>query len=88
KKEVTQRLLLNEGTPDRNDGKPHRGALQFMHGGQNLVLTPDGRMVAACVSIPTKQPEIYETAAKARVWNLESGEVVANILALLRNVTG
>ncbi|MBI3222237.1 MAG: WD40 repeat domain-containing protein [Nitrosomonadales bacterium] len=88
KKEVAQRLLLNEGTPDMSDGKPHRGGLQFMHGGQNLVLTPDGRMVAACVSIPTKQPAIYETAAKARVWNLESGEVVANILALLRNVTG
>lgn len=85
KKEVVQRLLLNEGTPERSDGKQHNGVLKHAGGGQDLALTPDGRKVAACVSIST---ETIKTGIKARVWNLENGAVEVSIPGLLRSVDG
>lgn len=88
KKEVVQRLLLNEDNPEHNDNKQHEWVLEYAHGGQNLVLTPDGRMVAACVNIVHKQssqPDIY---VRARIWSLENGTVAADILGTARNVPG
>lgn len=87
KKEVVQRLLLNEDNPERNDNKPHKWVLD-LGGGKNLAITPDGRMVAACVSIGPKQPSQPDNFVTARIWNLESGAVVADIPGILRNVPG
>lgn len=87
KKEVVQRLLLNEDNPERNDNKEHKWVLGTRVG-VNLALTPDGRMLAACVTISPKQPSQPNNYVTARIWNLESGAVVADIPGVLRNVPG
>lgn len=68
---IVQRLLLNEKAPEENDGKPHREITLKFSLGQELALSPDGRMIAACA---------YTGDGKiSRVWNLESSAIVADI---------
>lgn len=87
KKEVAQRLLLNEDNPERNDNKEHKWMLG-VGGGAKLAITPNGRMLAACVTIASKQPSQPNNYVTARIWNLENGAVVADIPGVLRNVPG
>lgn len=87
KKEVVQRLLLNEDNPEHNDNKEHKWVLGVW-GGAKLAITPDGRMLAACVSISHNWPSQTDNYVTARIWNLESGAIVADIPGVLRNVPG
>lgn len=75
---VVQQLLLNEKAPEGNDNKSHDFVLGTLPG-QELALSPDGRMVAACASTGKGQ---------IRVWNLESGAIVADIPYPQRHVPG
>ncbi|MHB0926780.1 MAG: WD40 repeat domain-containing protein [Gallionellaceae bacterium] len=87
KKEVVRRLLLNEDNPEHNDNKEHKWVLGVW-GGAKLAITPDGRMLAACVSISHNWPSQTDNYVTARIWNLESGAIVADIPGVLRNVPG
>ena len=87
KKEVVQRLLLNEDNPEANDNKRHKEVLNIGRG-VNLAITPDGRMLAACVAIAPNWPSQTDNYVTARIWNLESGTIAANIPGILRNVPG
>jgi len=87
KEEVVQRLLLNEEVPEQNDNKSRVvGSLEHLGGGQNMVFTPDGRRVGACVRSIAKAPGTY---AIVRLWNLDTGTVAADLIGgVLRNVAG
>lgn len=87
KKEVVQRLLSNEYAPEQDDGKDHERILDNLSYERNITLSPDGSMAAACIKLSTP-PRTAWTSTKARIWNLESGAVVANIYAQVRNVAG
>ena len=87
-KKVVQRLLLNEKAPEENDGKPHHEMVLQSALGQELALSSDGRMVAACVRIQRKTASSSSTSI-VRVWNLEDGAIVEdNIASPLRHVPG
>ena len=88
KDEVVQRLLLNEGTPERDNKQHDVWGLNTSGGGANLVLSPDGKVVVACVDISTQSPRTLWSAVTARVWNLQSGAIEANIFGAARNVPG
>jgi WD40 repeat protein len=79
KNEVVQRLLLNEKAPEINDGKQRWEMVLQSSLGQELALSPDGQMVAAC----TRRDK-----GEVRVWNLENGAIVADIPGLQRHVPG
>lgn len=86
KKEVVQRLLLNEQAPEMNDGKQSRGMVLQSSRGQELALSPDGRKAAACVNIDKQST--FDDHVSIRVWNLESGAVMADIPSYQRHVFG
>jgi len=75
-KKIVQKLLLNEKVPEGNDGKPHDMMIQPLPGGE-LALSPNGQMIAVCASTGK---------GRVRVWNLESGAIVADIPHLQRHV--
>lgn len=74
-KSVAKRLLLNEEAPDFNDGKSRSYVLAFS-GGEELTLSHDGRLMAAC-------------AGKGKMaWDLGSGQRLAYIGGLLEQAPG
>lgn len=73
---VVQQLLLNEEAPEGNGSKPNKLMLDAWPG-KELALSPDGRLMAACASTGK---------GETRVWNLESGTIVADISTLQRHV--
>lgn len=85
---VAQRLLLNENAPEKNDGQSRAATVLRSSLGQELALNPDGRMVAACVSINIKTAS-SSSSLITRVWNPESGAIVVdNIVSPMRHVPG
>lgn len=83
-RKVVQRLSLNDEAQEGNDGKDHRWVLGTSPG-QELALGPDGRL-AACVSIA--KPQDLNGHTSIRVWDMESGAVVADIPGYQHHVPG
>ncbi|MDD2685898.1 MAG: hypothetical protein PHY62_07060 [Gallionella sp.] len=77
-KKIVQRLLLNEKAPEENDGKDHVGMVLQSSLGQELALSPDGRMVAGCAS--TEKGSI-------RIWSIDEAGVI-DIPTFLRRIPG
>lgn len=74
-KTVAKRLLLNEEAPEFSDGKVHKSVLRFA-GGHELMLSPDGRFMAACAGKGTM------------IWDLGSGQRLAHVGGIMNPVPG
>jgi len=90
-KKLDKQLLLNEKMPESHWGIKRDSpeyALSRHDLGEEVVLSPDGERAAFCVNKRTTELPKLENYTIARVWDLKSGEVVADIAPLLRNLQG
>lgn len=87
KKEVVKRLLLNEEAPEIGDFERRvLGVINTTGGGKELVFSPDGRYLVACV-YPRKS-DGQQDYRIAQVWEFSTGAVVADVRGPMREVPG
>jgi WD40 repeat protein len=79
-KNVIQRLLLNEKAPAFNDRKDRPERVLQSSLGQELAISPNGQLMAACAHTGGQ--------TISRIWSLDNGEIVADIPNYQHHVPG